>query len=189
MITHEAAVKTGARDYVLGLINNEGPGDIQLLTAASAVLATQALEATAFVAGELDGVPRELTGADEGDIAKYRFRDGEGTVIMTGTAGRSNAITAVSQGARTLGVAADLSAVLDPGDLIRVTDSAGNDGTYTVVSASYDDPTTTITVVEALPDDTVDGTLHPHSLTVNNVSLAVGQKVNITSHAYEALRQ
>lgn len=43
--------------------------------------------------------------------------------------------------------------------VIVVTDSTGNDGVYRVVSTAFNSPNTDITVTEAIPDPTVDGTI------------------------------
>ncbi len=195
MIAHATAVKQAATDAVVDLVDVDGPGDLQLLTSGDAVLLTHALEATAFGAADADGeaalagVPIAASASADGTAAKFRLRDGNGSTIFAGTAGPSKAIAGVSTAARTFAVAADLSGVLSPGDQIRVSGSTGNDGWYTVVSAVYSDPNTTITVVEAVPDATGDGTLHPYDMTINNPALVSGQSVSITSYTYRGPSQ
>jgi len=68
-------------------------------------------------------------------------------------------ITAVGTGAGgTFGIAGDFRAEFPAGLKIIVTGSTGNDGIYTVVSATYASPTTTITVIETV-SATADGKL------------------------------
>ncbi len=68
-------------------------------------------------------------------------------------------ITAVDDSADTVTVSGDASGLLATGEIITVVGSSGNDGDYTVESASYDDANdeTTITLKEALSDSTADG--------------------------------
>ncbi len=195
MISHATAPKQASTDAVVDLVDAGGPGDLQLLTAADAVLLTQALAATAFGDADTDGeaalagVPIAASASAGGTAAKFRIRNGSDAVIFSGTAGASAAVAGVSTAARTFTVAGDLSGVLSPGDQIRITDSTGNDGWYTVVSATYSDPNTTITVVEAVADATVDGTLHPYDMTIDNPTLVSGQSVSITSYTYRGPAQ
>ena len=84
--------------------------------------------------------------------------NGQEDYELTGTL---HNITAVSYSAKTFGITGDFTAEFPAGLKIIVSGSTGNDGVYTVVSASYADPTTTITVSETPPDtdDTKDGKL------------------------------
>lgn len=68
-------------------------------------------------------------------------------------------ITAVVQLSQEFGIAGDWTDFISVGDAITVMGSTGNDGTYTVASATYATGTTTIVVNEAIPDATVDGRL------------------------------
>jgi hypothetical protein len=72
----------------------------------------------------------------------------------------SYAITAVNTGTKTLTIAGDHAAELPAGSLLAVDGSTGNDGMFTVVSATYTS-STAIVVSETVPDATVDGTLYP----------------------------
>ncbi|NLG44818.1 MAG: hypothetical protein GX547_16370 [Phycisphaerae bacterium] len=194
MLTHESDTQDAATSAVLDLIDAAATaGDLQLLTAADAVLLTQLLSDPAFAdpvghVAALSGTPIAATAAAAGTAAKFRFRDGDGTTILSGSVGQSVAIAGVSTGAKTFSIAGDLSAVLTAGAVFRVSGSTGNDGYYTVVSATHADGTTTVTVVEAITDATVDGTLHPYDLTLDNPALVAGQTVNIPSYTYRALK-
>lgn len=78
------------------------------------------------------------------------------TALFQGT---SPNILAVVQGAKTFTVDAAAAIGLAPTVQFTVQGSTGNDGTYTVVSAVDVAATTVITVVEAIPDATADGTV------------------------------
>jgi len=70
------------------------------------------------------------------------------------------AVNTGSAGAASFEVATDITGQLTAGDLIRVRDSTGNDGVYTIRSgSSFSSPNTTINVEEAISDGTVDGNL------------------------------
>lgn len=69
------------------------------------------------------------------------------------------AIAAIDTTARTIAVAGDRTSSLSAGDTAGVTGSAGNNGTYTVLSATYSGGATVIAVSEAIPSATADGTL------------------------------
>lgn len=60
-------------------------------------------------------------------------------------------------------VAGDVTNALRADMSVTVTGSTGNDGTYTVDSASYVDPNTIITVDETILDLTIDGMIYWHS--------------------------
>jgi hypothetical protein len=70
-------------------------------------------------------------------------------------------ITGVNQGTNTFTVAENVSAKWGvDNNKMGVIGSTGNDGVYTVVSATYDTDHTDIVVSESIPDTTVDGTLY-----------------------------
>lgn len=82
-----------------------------------------------------------------------------GTRILITSAG-SNAITAVDQGNKTFTVAGDQTANYAANDIIKIKDSTGNNGYYTVVSDTFDTDHTDIVVVEAVPSATADGSIY-----------------------------
>ena len=67
------------------------------------------------------------------------------------------AISGVNQGTKTFSTADNVPAEFTAGLLFTVSGSTGNDGTYTVVSATWTGAQTDIVVSEAIPDATVDG--------------------------------
>jgi len=69
------------------------------------------------------------------------------------------AITGLNQVNQTFDIAGDWTGHIDLGDAVVVAGSTGNDGTYTVATATYAAGTTTIEVNEAIPDATVDGSI------------------------------
>ena len=72
-------------------------------------------------------------------------------------------ITGINQGTKTFTIAGDYaSEFTDTYDAFRVSGSTGNDGRYTIVSATFVVDHTDIVVSEAIPDATVDGTINPH---------------------------
>ena len=67
-------------------------------------------------------------------------------------------ISAINQGTKQITINGfDLRNLYLPGRQFSIAESTGNNGTYTVVSSAYTGGNTIITVVEALPDSTVDG--------------------------------
>jgi len=68
-------------------------------------------------------------------------------------------ITGVNQGTKTFTVAGDQTAAFPPGSPLGIAGSTGNDGAYTVVSATFAAATDIVTV-EAIPDGTADGVLY-----------------------------
>lgn len=122
-----------------------------------------------------------------GTAAKAKFVKTDLTVVYQGSCGIKYAIAAVSQGSKTFRVdGVDLSSVAY-GQTLTISGSTGNDGTYTVVSATYGGGNTTFTVHEAIPNATADGALLPYDLTINNTSIngpPNAQQVAIVSHDY-----
>ena len=68
-------------------------------------------------------------------------------------------INAVNQGTKTFTVTGDASALVN-GNTFTVTGSTGNNGTYTVVSATYSSPNTAIVVSQSIPSATADGQIN-----------------------------
>ena len=69
----------------------------------------------------------------------------------------TEAITGVDLVANTITVGADLSGFLEAGRVVRITGSTGNNGKYTMRSVEVSGSDTIITMVQQLPDATVDG--------------------------------
>lgn len=82
--------------------------------------------------------------------------DGTGGLVTVSTVGNSFAINQVNQGGKTFRVTGDASAFAGT-DTLTVYRSTGNDDDYTIVSAVFSSPNTTITVVEAIPSAVADG--------------------------------
>ena len=70
-----------------------------------------------------------------------------------------SAITAVDQGTKTFTITGDHTGDIAAEDSVTVRDSTGNNGLYTVVSATLDGSDTDVVVSEAIPDTTADGDL------------------------------
>jgi len=110
-----------------------------------------------------DGIERwsiSTSPAPPSSSSKITPLEGDLDVIAPGTAQclGSRLITGVTQLSQTFEVLGDWSEWAKDGDSIEVTDSTGNDGTYTCDGdATFAAGVTTITVVEAIPDATVDG--------------------------------
>lgn len=68
-------------------------------------------------------------------------------------------ITGVSIGSSTFTIGSDITAKLVVGETFTIFGSTANDGTYTIVSFVESSGDTIITVVETIPDATVDGTI------------------------------
>lgn len=68
-------------------------------------------------------------------------------------------ITGVNQGSQTFTVAGDQTPYFEAPYTFTVSGSTGNDGTYTVVSATFALGSTNIVTVEAIPNATVDGSI------------------------------
>ena len=82
------------------------------------------------------------------------------TVYWTLTRRRTETydIVAVNRGAKTFTIAEDILAILNVGDTIEISGSTGNDGVYTVASF-VGNASTTITVVEVIPNAVADGAI------------------------------
>ena len=78
--------------------------------------------------------------------------------------GSEDTITAVNTGTPSFTVAGDVTAKLGHGFQIRVEGSTGNNGPYTVETATFGGGSTVIVTEEAIPDATVDGHIHIQSM-------------------------
>ena len=124
--------------------------------------ATITLNPSKSRATDVGGHAQASGAKDRGIMAQaaVEFFDIQHAILQTMLAAADyhrRAITAVDTTAGTFGVDADISNKLAVGDSIEVVGSTGNDGTYTVSSVTYSDPTTTITVEETVADATADG--------------------------------
>lgn len=91
------------------------------------------------------------TGGIDGDV-------GDAVYAVTGvTPMAGEPVVGVDQGTKTFSVATDLTAHLPVGGTLVISGSTGNDGNYTIASATFNTPNTDIVVSEAVPDATVDG--------------------------------
>jgi hypothetical protein len=70
---------------------------------------------------------------------------------------RAFEITGVNQGSKTFTIEEDIDFKLAAGTTFEITDSTGNNGTYTIVSFTAVASESVITVAETIPDATVDG--------------------------------
>lgn len=96
----------------------------------------------------------------------------------TGTAAYT--IDGVNQGAKTFTIIGDgdLTTQFPVDGHIIIVGSTGNDGAYQIVSTSFaGDPSFTVTVTQAIPDDTVDGTISHASLGCKLMALYRGRVV------------
>lgn len=93
-----------------------------------------------------------LTGGADADNFPYRSTGEPITLKMT-YATATGGITDVDQGTKTF-TSIDYLGNLSPGAVLTISGSTGNDGTYTVASVTD----FTVTVVEAIPNATADGT-------------------------------
>lgn len=121
------------------------------------------------------------TGAAGGATGSFTIvgstgNDGTYTLVSAVSLGTvPRAITGVNQGAQTFTVAGDRTAEFPVGPTFgaTVSGSSGNDSPYTVVSAVFGAGSTVITVEQAIPDATADGTIVGLRGTVITVSEAV----------------
>jgi len=94
------------------------------------------------------------------------------------------AITGVDRMAGTFTVAGDQTGSFLSGSDAIVTGSTGNDGSYTIVSSVFG-TATTITVDEAIPDATVDGSIEVFTESAAITEIPIGV---LTDDAYQSLR-
>jgi hypothetical protein len=97
-------------------------------------------------------------------------------------------IDAVSQGSKTFTISGDgdLSSTFPDGRVIAVNDSTGNDGLYTIASTAWSDPDFIITVEEAIPDATADGTIGDDAYVVNHDVTAYTNVADLTDITNDA---
>lgn len=102
------------------------------------------------------------------------------TPIMVNTL--IGAITDIDQPNKKFTIAGDHTASFIAANTFTVQDSTANDGTYTVVSSALVSGNTEITVSEAIPDDTVDGSIYKQISTANpNIALPSVEIGDITA--------
>lgn len=95
---------------------------------------------------------------DSDDFLQYKlYRD---TSPITTVDGFKSAITAVVIGTDTLTIAGDHTPAFPVGSTFKITGSTGNDGRWTVASATFTGGNTEIVTVEDVTDATVDGDIH-----------------------------
>jgi hypothetical protein len=100
------------------------------------------------------------------DASGIRYVDADTLTMSVVTTMPAKAITAVDQGTKTFTIF-DLGSfgvyvnAFPVGNTFTVAGSTGNDGVYTVVSATFNTDHTDIIVVEAIPDPTIDGAITP----------------------------
>lgn len=103
----------------------------------------------------------------------YENTDAGNPDILTG-----KAITAVNQGAKTFTIGSiDLTSVLRDGEVFVVLNSTGNDGTYTIVSSTFNAGDTDVVVVETIPSAVVNGLLKYYIFTATSLPLDVNGDV------------
>lgn len=118
-----------------------------------------------------------------GDFDTVRPQSITGAALLLNASPQSYAITAVSVANSTLTVAGNQTASFPIGMTFAVLGSTGNNGTYTVRSAVFG-TATVITVLEAVLDATVDGTIRV-STASNPIEIP---RAVITDDAYQNLR-
>lgn len=92
----------------------------------------------------------------------YYYVDGDSVRVSNGPW----AVTAVDQAGKQFTIGGDQTASFGVGDTVTVAGSTGNDGDYTIVTATLNAGSTDVVVSEAIPDATVDGTLDTYSTVV-----------------------
>ena len=80
--------------------------------------------------------------------------------LNNGTVSAAYAVGTVDQGTKTITVFGDQEDTVGGYATLQWISSTGNDGVYSIVSAVYADPSTSIVVSEAIPDATADGSLY-----------------------------
>jgi hypothetical protein len=188
-LTHTEAARNAVTNALVDLfdVGAGANGTIELLDAAVSVVECD-LDEPAF-GGAAAGVATaatisEGTAVANGTVDNFKLKDEDGTEVVAGTVGISHAITGVTIATHTFEIAADLSAIMTAGTRFRITGSTGNDGWYTVVSATFG-ATLAIVVVETIADATVDGLIHPYDLTIDNPAIVIGQTVRVNSLTYQ----
>lgn len=197
--TNSQAARIAATDAVVALIN-EGTGDggtLRIRDGSENTLIDFELPDPAFgSAAGADGVATANAISDAeatatGLHADYQALDKDGNVIFTGPTGVTLAITGVDTGDNEIEVAGDREHRFPAGQELRIVDSTGNDGTYTVATggASHDDGTTTIPVEESIENATADGSVETGDATLDVDEILSGNTISISSWTHQALSQ
>lgn len=105
------------------------------------------------------GASSPMTGTLDTLANNGKNRATHGTLLANASASKGNvfSITAVDTVAKKFTVAGDQTAAYTAADKVAVDGSTGNDGTYTIVSATLNAGSTDIVVTETVADATVDG--------------------------------
>ncbi len=118
-----------------------------------------------------------------GDFDTVRPQSLTGAGLLLNASPQIYTITSVSKANSTFTVAGNQTSAFPVGMVFTVTGSTGNDNSYTVRSSAFGSATV-ITVLEAVLDATIDGTIHVSTAT-NPVEIP---RSLITDDAYQALR-
>jgi hypothetical protein len=153
--THITTLGTGIFDVMTSLNTVYFAGNTLDAASVNNVLASLVVCCTSN-AGSLD-----LSGGTNAPPSGQGILDAQaltvaGWSVTTNTA--SLPITGVNQVGKTFTVAGNQTSYFPTGSTFTVSGSTGNDGTYTVVSATFG-TSTDVVVVEAIPDATVDGSI------------------------------
>jgi hypothetical protein len=81
----------------------------------------------------------------------------------------------------------DLSSIFTDGRFIKINDSTGNDGVYTIVSTNYLNPDFSITVAETIPSAIADGTIGDDVHVVNDSVSPFKNTTDLSSEILDAL--
>jgi len=126
-----------------------------------------ALDSGDFTKADGDVSGRKLTVAQQtpvavdvsGDWDHVALVDNDTAELRLVTMLPNAAISAVDQGTQTFTIAGDHTAELQNGDRVTVRGSTGNDGGYDVSAVALNGSDTDVTVSQAIPDATADGTM------------------------------
>jgi len=131
-----------------------------------------------------DEIAKYLVGSVNGKVHKFRLGEGgfvksaliEATIVASASGAEDHYaytitggdfdITDVNTGTKTFKVAGDKTEFFVAGAQIKVAESTGNDGKYTVASSSFAAGETSIVVNEAVADATVDGKIYVDQLPI-----------------------
>lgn len=119
-----------------------------------------------------------------GDFDTQRPQSIEGAGLLLSPSTGSFAITFVDPDTRTFTVAGDQTGSFPSGSDFIVTGSTSNDGSYTIVSATYS-TSTAIVVANAIVDDTINGTIAVFGEENSVVEIPIGI---LTDNAYQAIQ-
>jgi hypothetical protein len=146
--------------FVIGdptVANGEGMLSLGQVPSATITLTPSKSRAT-----DVGGHPQAAGAKDRGMMAEaeVEFFDVQHALlnrILAAAQYHRRAVTSVDTSASSFSVDGDVTNKVEADDEIEVVGSTGNDGAYTVASASYNSPETTITVNESVSDTTADG--------------------------------